>query len=198
MIDINVKGGSPLKSLIVVRHCETEGQDREAPLTTKGFTQADELTKFFINRNDSVSKIISSPYKRALQTIQPLAQHLQKKIVKDARLSERILSPTPLDNWTELLEKSFENLDFSVEGGESNRQAFQRVAPLIRSELESEESTVVFVTHGNLMTCILKYFDPQIGFQEWKSLSNPDVFQITFCPKGTTLKRIWSEQITCK
>lgn len=186
-----------MKSLIVVRHCEAAGQDREAPLTADGLAQTEQLTKFFINRNDSVSKIISSPYKRALQTIQPLAQYLQKNIIKDERLSERVLSPIPLDNWMELLEKSFENLDFSIEGGESNRQAFQRVAPLIRRELESEESTVVFVTHGNLMTCILKYFDPRIGFQDWKSLSNPDVFEITFCSKGATLKRIWNEQVVC-
>lgn len=182
-----------MNTLIVVQHCEAEGQKRDAPLSPRGIEQAAQLTQFFLNRNDSVSKIICSPYKRAIQTIEPLAQHLNQPILQDSRLAERILSPYPLENWEELLKKSFEDLDFCLQGGESNRQAFYRVAPLIRQELEGEESVVVFVTHSNLMTCILKYFAPQIGFEKWQELSNPDVYEIKFSPTGTKITRVWTE-----
>jgi len=36
------------------------------------------------------------------------------------------------------------------------------------------------VTHGKLLTLLLKHFDPGIGFADWQALANPDVFRITF------------------
>ncbi|MUK89833.1 hypothetical protein GMD78_15800 [Ornithinibacillus sp. L9] len=43
------------------------------------------------------------------------------------------------------------------------------------------------------MTLLLKYFDDSIGFDEWKSLTNPDVFQLQVKEQAITLKRIWCE-----
>jgi 2,3-bisphosphoglycerate-dependent phosphoglycerate mutase len=32
------------------------------------------------------------------------------------------------------------------------------------------------VTHGNLLSLIIRYYDPSFGYSEWAKLSNPDVY----------------------
>lgn len=83
-----------MKKVYVIRHCAAEGQSSESPLTATGYRQANELATFFYNFK--VERIISSPYKRAIQTIQPLAELLNIEIEMKSQLEERVLSTEPL------------------------------------------------------------------------------------------------------
>lgn len=47
------------------------------------------------------------------------------------------------------------------------------------------------MTHGNLMALILKYFDDHYGFEEWKNLTNPDLYLVEKGNKGWEVKRIY-------
>ncbi|MFZ7946018.1 histidine phosphatase family protein [Neobacillus sp. 19] len=58
-----------------MRHCEAAGQPPEAQLTDRGLKQAIGLCEFF--SNIKIDRIISSPYKRAIESIQPLAKRLE-------------------------------------------------------------------------------------------------------------------------
>lgn len=43
------------------------------------------------------------------------------------------------------------------------------------------------------MTLILKSFDNQYGFKEWKSLTNPDVYQVTvYSQDKVEVNRVWN------
>jgi 2,3-bisphosphoglycerate-dependent phosphoglycerate mutase len=52
-------------------------------------------------------------------------------------------------------------------------------------------SATLLVTHGNLMTLLLKHFDDRIGFAEWQRLTNPDVYRISFSAERAEIARIW-------
>ena len=52
-------------------------------------------------------------------------------------------------------------------------------------------SGTLLVTHGNLMTLLLKHFDDRIGFAEWQQLTNPDVYRISLSAERTEIARIW-------
>ncbi|WP_349632580.1 histidine phosphatase family protein [Neobacillus sp. SuZ13] len=54
-----------------MRHCEAEGQSLEAQLTERGVRQAADLTEFFADMK--IDRIISSPYLRAIQSIERVA-----------------------------------------------------------------------------------------------------------------------------
>ena len=103
-------------------------------------------------------------------------------------MAERTLSSGNLLNWLELLEKTFTDLDLKLDGGESSREATVRAINV----LNESPSNCVLVTHGNLMSLILKHFDDSIGFQDWKSLSNPDVYTLTIENNESTIKRLWT------
>lgn len=177
------------KKIYVVRHCKAVGQEYGAELTIDGQRQAQELVKFFANI--SIEKIISSPYKRAVDSIYPLANARNIEIEIDERLSERILSIKNLPDWQEKLNQSFMDLDIIFDGGESSRQAMNRGLEVVDQLMQGKEKEILIVTHGNLMALLLKYYQPSFGYTEWEQLSNPDVYLIVRDQETAAIKRIW-------
>ncbi|MGD6966924.1 histidine phosphatase family protein [Rossellomorea vietnamensis] len=180
-----------MKHLYIVRHAKAEGQPPEAKLTALGEEQARSLADFFEGRK--IDALYSSPFLRARKTIEPLAEKRGVPIIEDARLGERILSGTDLDDWMMHLEKSFEDYEYLLEGGESNRTAYERASAFLEEILESDDDYVAVVSHGNLTTLLLRYFDDRFGYHELMKLSNPDVFHVSFEEGEPSVERIWSE-----
>jgi 2,3-bisphosphoglycerate-dependent phosphoglycerate mutase len=174
--------------LYLVRHCQATGQEPDAPLTAIGQQQAIALADWLCNV--SIGRIISSPFVRAYQSIVPLAEHLGLTIEVDDRLVERVLSPVSLDDWQEQLAETFIDLDLSFAGGESSHTAMMRGVSVVEQAMQQIVDPVVFVTHGNLMTLILKHFSERIGYAEWENLQNPDVYCIRFSGEGTFTERM--------
>ncbi|KPV38991.1 histidine phosphatase family protein [Alicyclobacillus ferrooxydans] len=178
-----------MKRLYVVRHCSAEGQEPDALLTWEGRKQAERLSDFF--KDKKIDSIISSPYVRAITSIEPLAEALSLQVYDDPRLSERVLSSEPLDNWLDCLEQTFMDFKLSYDGGETSAQAMDRATQVVNEVLARDHRNVVLVTHGNLMTLLLRHFDERFGFQEWATLTNPDVYRVTVNESETILERLW-------
>jgi len=180
-----------LKNIYLVRHCEAEGQSAEAQLTERGNHQALDLSAFF--HSIQVDRIISSPYKRARQSIEPLALCLNLEIENDHRLTERVLSSENLPNWFEKLKATFTDMDLTFEGGESSRAAMKRIVAVTEEVFQSDAINTVIVTHGNIMSLLLKHYQKDVGFTDWCNLSNPDVFLLKYEKHKIICARIWGK-----
>lgn len=153
-----------MKKIYIIRHCEADGQSAEAHLTSRGSIQATDLSAFF--STIQVDRIISSPYKRAIDSIQPLAKQLNVEIEIDKRLKERVLSTENLSDWFEKLKTTFDDIDLKFEGGESSKEAMQRVSEVVENIFNSKTKNTIIVTHGNLMALLLKRYIKDFGFEE--------------------------------
>ncbi|WP_134683536.1 histidine phosphatase family protein [Brevibacillus migulae] len=178
-----------MKTIYLVRHCSAEGQAPDARLTEKGRAQAEQLADFFAGID--IEQIISSPFLRAMQSVEPLAARKGISIQSDPRLVERVLAEEDLPDWMERLEESFSDMELCLPGGESSRTAMERVIGIVHEILSSDISTSLIVTHGCLLTLLLKHFHPDFGFQDWQHLTNPDVFSLQIDGSQATVKRIW-------
>ncbi|MED1092272.1 histidine phosphatase family protein [Bacillus paramycoides] len=179
-----------MKKIIVMRHCSATGQERNAELTNEGRDQSNTLAKFLIENHLQIDYIISSPFVRAIDSIRPYALQANLPVQEDERLAERILSTVSMDDWLQKLEYTFSDIDIAFSGGESTKQAMDRAISLIQEVLKLEHDTTLLVTHGNLLTLVLKHFDHTIGFGEWKALTNPDIYEITI-DEQSIIKRLW-------
>lgn len=182
-----------MKKIYVIRHCEANGQASEAQLTNKGSVQAEDLSVFF--SDIQVDRIISSPYKRALDSIRPLAKQLNIDIEIDKRLQERVLSTENLSDWFEKLGSTFDDIDLKFEGGESSKEAMLRISEVVDEIYSNKIKNTIIVTHGNLMALLLKYYIKDFGFEEWQNLSNPDVFLLKNDDNKMSYERLWNEGI---
>ena len=178
------------KVIYIVRHCAAEGQSPHADLTAEGIMQAGKLAEFF--KELEVDRVITSPFVRARRTAEPIADLKEIYIEEDSRLAERTLSSHHFEDWLLKLEDSFLDFNLKYEGGESSYEAMDRICK-VADELP-EGSKTALVTHGNLMTLLLRCYDEQIGFQEWQALTNPDVYRIHVTDEGTQVERIWKEE----
>lgn len=179
----------PKKTLYLVRHCKAAGQKPAAALTETGRRQAEELAELF--EGYSVDSIISSPFVRAMQTVQPLAERLQLTVRVDARLAERVLCGEDRTDWQDMMRASFSMPDLCYEGGESGRTAAERGMLALTDVLESNFRNSVVVTHGNMLALLLNRYDNRFGYKEWEAMTNPDVYRLTFTGKVPDIQRVW-------
>jgi 2,3-bisphosphoglycerate-dependent phosphoglycerate mutase len=185
--------GDFLKTIYFVRHAKAGGQEISAALTEKGVEQAAKLVDFFAMK--PIEKIYSSPFKRATNTIQPLAEFKGLKVELDDRLSERVLSGVPLEDWQEKLKQSFDDFDLVLEGGESHSAGMKRAVSILEEVLASNDNHIILVSHGNLITLLIRYFNDSFGFDDLMEMSNPDVFELVIGDEKAMLKRIWDDRV---
>src|ERR1017187_3810893 len=106
------------KTLFVVRHGKAEGQEAEAPLTADGRAQAQVVSDMLAHAG--IDLIVSSTFRRAVDSIRPLANRLGLTIETDDRMIEASLSSINYPDWLDRLRATFDNYDLCYEGGESS------------------------------------------------------------------------------
>jgi 2,3-bisphosphoglycerate-dependent phosphoglycerate mutase len=158
--------------LYIVRHCKAMGQYPEAELTAEGLTQAEILADFLVVRG--IETIISSPFVRTIRSIQPLAQRLNLEIKIDDRLAERVLGSENLPDWMDHLHISFNDLDRCLPGGESSREAMNRIVSVIDEVLTTDFKNMAVIFFFICRCTYLFYF-----FNRSSIISISSRFQIT-------------------
>jgi 2,3-bisphosphoglycerate-dependent phosphoglycerate mutase len=161
-------------------------------LTPAGQARAERLADFLVPAG--IGRIVSSPYRRALDSIAPLAARLGLTVTTDKRLRERVLSADPLPDWRESLRATFTDPDLRYPGGESSRAATARGMAAIHDALAGPPAVVAVITHGNLATLLLHDYDPHYGFVEWSAMTNPDVYRVTITTGGARVERLWRDE----
>ncbi|WP_456278643.1 histidine phosphatase family protein [Bacillus sp. AK128] len=184
--------------IYMVRHGESpkEGIERTRELTEKGYNDAQRVTA--ILKDEHIDAVVSSPYLRSIQTVEKLAKQLGKEVLvfedlkerkfssEDTRISDKELLP--------LLEKSFLEWNFTLEGGESNADCQKRAVKVLKELLITfRNKKVVVGSHGAVMTLMMRFFDPNYDLKFLHSTSKPDIYRMEF--NGELLvkvKRLWS------
>jgi broad specificity phosphatase PhoE len=93
----------PTMTVYLVRHASAGVRNNRDPadphrgIDPTGHLQADKLSEWL--RHEPVSRIVSSPLERCVQTVQPLAKQLRLEVETD----ERLVEGTPVDLAWELL-----------------------------------------------------------------------------------------------
>lgn len=165
-----------MTTFLLIRHCSATGQELSAHLTSAGELQAMQLAE--ILKGFPITRIVSSPYTRAIETITPFTQHQQIEVEQDDRLMERVLSSENLSDWMEKLEMSFQYPSISFEGGESGEQATSRIVAVFNEFAMESDECIAIVSHGNLSALLLRHISSEFGFEDWKSMRNPEVFEV--------------------
>lgn len=177
------------KIIYLVRHALATGQAADAPLISEGVVQAETLAEFL--SGFGIGQIVSSPFARALQSIKALSIRCNIEIKLDERLIEAALSIIDYPDWLDKLRRTFSDFELCFEGGESSRAATKRGTAAIDDVLLSDTDPIAVVTHGRLLTLILRQFDSKYGFEEWRNLTTPDVFRIVIKENGSQVNMIW-------
>ncbi|ANC07185.1 MULTISPECIES: histidine phosphatase family protein [Bacillus] len=170
-----------MTTIYFVRHAHSTytKEERERPLSEKGHCDAENVTHLLKDKH--VDVVISSPYKRAIQTVQGIANTYKLSIQTEEDLRERLLSTELVSNFNDAMQNVWEDWSFAYEGGESNDVAQRRAVICMQNILKQYEGKkIVIGTHGNIMVLLMNYFNSKYDLEFWKTLHMPDVYQLNF------------------
>jgi broad specificity phosphatase PhoE len=192
--------GAPT-TFYLVRHAHADWEpDEMRPLSPRG--EADALRVADTLAPYPISCIVSSPYRRAVQTLQPLADRRRLSIQLYPGLRERTLTVAALSQnaFERAVRATWDNPQFAHPGGESNAAAQQRAIAVVQELTERcGAEDIAVATHGNLMALILQHFAPTfdhvacaVDFAFWAALTMPDIYRLTLHGDGlATAARLW-------
>ena len=172
---------SMLTNLYFVRHAHSVYTPDELarPLSKQGLAAAEKVTR--ILQVENIDCVISSPYKRAIQTVEGIARLVETDIIIDPDFRERTLSLGEVEDFESAITKVWKEPSFCWPGGESNIVAQKRgVAATLKVLKKYAGQNIVIGAHGNIMVLIMNYFDETYDFDFWGKLEMPAIYKLTF------------------
>jgi len=168
--------------IVLVRHAEAVApsdpryEENDRPLTEAGRRDAERLADRLAD--ETVAAIYSSPYPRAVQTVEPLARRLGTEVTLVDDLRERLLSLGALPGWREQLNRSWTDFEYALEDGESSAEAQRRIIAVLETLRRRHLGTrIVVASHGNLIALALHSMMPdQVDFEFWAAMPAPAVY----------------------
>jgi 2,3-bisphosphoglycerate-dependent phosphoglycerate mutase len=187
-------------SILLIRHARpvpplesmSEDEDNERALTPEGRVDAERLAERLAD--EAVAAVFSSPYRRALETVQPIAARHEIDVHVHVDLRERRVSgggPLPEQAFLDALQRARRDPDFSLPGGESTQDVLERVSRVIREIHESTpEGVAVIGTHGGVISILRWSLGDQFTVEEALAEPMPSAFRLGNLDGDWDLERV--------
>ena len=176
---------SSLTTLYFIRHAEADNSvhdNRTRPLTERGLCDAAMLAETLCGTR--FDRMYSSPYKRAVDTISPLAARLGLEIETVEDFRERRPAGVWVEDFMTFMERQWDDMTYKLPGGESLGEVQERFAAaigkvIVEMEAPSQESAAI-ATHATALCAMLNYYNPSFGFEDFLKLVNVTPFVVRF------------------
>ncbi len=165
-----------MTSIFFIRHAQSDfkiSNEVIRPLTPKGINDSNKLIPFFEGK--IIDYIFSSPYKRCIDTLKPLSDSKNIKIIINNALHERIIGQyfPELKDFTEFSRQQWNDFNYKLPNGECLYDVQKRNINVINSLLKVEiNKSIVIGTHGTSLCTILNYFDYKYDYNFFLSIVN--------------------------
>jgi 2,3-bisphosphoglycerate-dependent phosphoglycerate mutase len=171
--------------VVLVRHALSvprvaDGPDELGrPLAPEGERQAVELVGTLAEPRPVA--IWSSPYRRAVQTIEPTARALDLTVHTDPELREWDDGLPYTDDWEPHYARSWADPSYARPGGESLNQLTTRAVGALRALAGAHAGRRVLVAgHGTFIARALAGFGERVDPAFWQRMPMPAVFRLRF------------------
>lgn len=189
-----------MTTVYLVRHAQPVYQGYQetpelAPLSEKGRADSERLADFL--QGKGIEQIYSSPYPRAVQTLEPLARRLGLPIELEPDLRERTVGSW-VEDFSAFARHQWEDFDYRLEQGESLRQVQQRAVPALERLVQrSEGKTIAAGGHRTAISVLLHSFG-QRRVWLFRFLPHPGkdalVVRLTFAgSECVAVEEVWEE-----
>jgi len=173
-------------TIYFVRHAEPDLSQRDElhrPLTLKGRADSMRLSDFF--RNEPVDYVYSSPYRRAVETVKPLADRFHKTIYLEKDFRERKIDDEWISDYDHFIERQWTDFLYRRSAGECLQTVQDRnIAATNMLLLKHMNRSVVVGTHENALGTVIKYYTKNFGFKEFMRVRDLRPWIVRFTFKG--------------
>lgn len=167
-----------------IRHAEPDYEnhdDMTRELSEKGLKDRTLVTEFL--QDKQIDVVLSSPFKRAVDTVREFAekQGIEIGIVEDFR--ERRIDNCWIEDFKGFCKKQWEDFSYKLSDGESLQEVQDRnIAALKNVVKDYAGKNIVVGSHGTALSTIINYYDTSFGHAQFEEIRGlmPWVVQFTF------------------
>ena len=155
-----------------VRHAEpnySNHNDIFRELSPRGMVDRELVTDFLADKHIDI--VISSPFKRAIDTIVPFAEEkgLEIEIIEDFR--ERKVDSCWIEDFSEFSRKQWEDFEYKLTDGECLHEVQKRNISALKSVLERYSGkNIVVGSHGTALSTVINYYDSSFGYDDFENI----------------------------
>ncbi len=173
-----------MTTIYFVRHAEPNYEnhdDRTRELSPKGMEDRKLVTKFLSDKR--VDVVLSSPYKRAIDTVGEFAESQNLAICTVEDFRERRVDSEWIEDFLSFSKAQWEDFDYKLSDGECLREVQERNIRALNCVLEEyRDRTIAVGSHGTALSTIVNYYDRRFGYREFERIRAlmPWIVRFTF------------------
>lgn len=177
-----------MTQIYFVRHAEPNYRDHDdigRELTPQGMADRELVTAFLLDKG--IDAVLSSPYRRAVDTVQHFAIAVRLPVVHVSGFRERQIANEWIEDFTGFSRRQWADFDYALPGGECLRAVQERNIAALRQVLtDYAGQRVVIGGHGTAISTVLDYYDPSFGYDGFERIRRlmPWIVRLDF--DGTT------------
>ncbi len=161
-----------MTTVYYIRHAQPNfdnHDDLSRELTKKGASDSQRLVPFF--RDMTIDAVFSSPYRRAVDTVRPIAEAKGLPISFIADFRERKVTDEWIVDFQGFARRQWEDFSYKLPDGESLLEVQARNITALEHLLEQHSNqTILIGGHGTALGTILNYYHPEFGYTEFQKL----------------------------
>lgn len=173
-----------MTAVYFVRHAEpnyNNYDDKSRELSQKGLRDRVFVTEFLEDKD--IHMVLSSPFKRALDTVEDFSSKYGHQIQIIEEFQERKVDSGWIENFNEFCKNQWNDFSYKRKGGESLAEVQQRnIAALKKVIHQYENKNIVVGSHGTALSTIINYYDITFGYEEFNDIKHkmPWIVELTF------------------
>ena len=150
-------------------------------LSSKGLQDRKFVTELLMDKQIDI--ILSSPYKRAVDTVRDFAEIKGIDIIVIDEFKERRVDRGWIEDFNSFCKKQWEDFSYKLSDGESLKEVQSRNVLALNRVLENYEGlNIVIGSHGTALSTIINYYDKTFGYSDFEKIRYlmPWVVRFTF------------------
>lgn len=167
-----------------IRHAESNynnHDDLKRELTSKGLADRELVTNYLSDKNIEI--VLSSPYKRAIDTIKHFVDKHNMSIEKIEDFRERKIDSCWVEDFKEFSKSQWSDFKYKLSDGECLEEVQSRNIAALQNVLKTHRGKKIVVgSHGTALSTIINYYDKSFGYEDFASIKNlmPWIVKFTF------------------
>jgi len=160
-------------------------EDRVRPLSEKGLKDCALVTEFL--QDKKIDAVLSSPYKRAVDTVSGFAGNAGMQIQTIEGFRERKVGSGWIEDFAEYSRKQWADFGYKLESGEALGEVQARnVAALNEALALHRGRNIIIGTHGTALSTLINHYDDTYGHDDFMAMVDimPWVVRMDFDDNG--------------
>ena len=157
-----------------VRHAEpnyNNHDDLTRELSPKGMADRELVSEFLADKQ--VDIVLSSPYKRAVDTVAHFASLRDLPITTIRDFRERKVDSVWIDDFDTFTRNQWADFNYKLIDGETLAEVQKRNISALQEVIKQHKGkTVVIGSHGTALSTIINHFVPQFGIEEFSRIKS--------------------------